>query len=229
MSFQKEFDIFLSYNWSSKVIAQSFFTKLTKEHKLKVWMDDSQLDNRLLYEQLCEGINKSRLFLCLITKKYSESDNCIKEINFASLKKMPLIVVMLENLNISQIGSVGFIIAPVIRYNFYDENLFSSKSYNSMIKSIRANLDTDNNSKLETEKTVEMPVHLPVESEKKEVIFANKDKFIGSFQNGKPHGYGVYIYAEGERYEGEFKLNKKDGFGTYFYSSGDMYEGYWNE
>ena len=62
-----------------------------------VWMDDKELDNSDLDEQLANGIAKSRVFLCCVTKKYSQSDNCKKEITFATTKKKPMIILMFEH------------------------------------------------------------------------------------------------------------------------------------
>lgn len=224
MNNSKKFDVFLSYNWSSKSLASSLFQKLTQDFGLKIWMDDLELDNRMLYEQLCDGIINSKCFLCCITKKYTESDNCIKEINFACLNKTPLVIAMLEDLNISETKSVGFIIAPLTRFNFYYEKdmsrLWSGNSFDSMVKSIQSIVSINSKN-----------IHITEGSEsfnRNECAFPNGDKYIGSFLDGKLNGYGVYIYTkDNERYEGHFINNQKCGLGTYYYASGDIYEGYW--
>lgn len=35
-------------------------------------------------------------------------------------------------------------------------------------------------------------------------FFANKDRYIGDYQNGKPHGIGTYTWGNLSQYEGEF-------------------------
>jgi hypothetical protein len=76
----------------------------------------------------------------------------------------------------------------------------------------------------------------------------NKDKYQGSFQEGKKEGRGVYYFSEGtvfsgiwsndEKLEGELVLFNGDIFvgtfrnnmrfqGTYKYKNGDVYYGEW--
>lgn len=115
------FDIFLSYNWDSKDVVRDLYDKLTANFGYRVWIDDKQLDSGMLYEQLCQGIKNSKCVICCVSEKYAESDNCIKEITFAQMCKKPLIIIMLERLNVSEIGCVGFIIASLTRFNFYKQ------------------------------------------------------------------------------------------------------------
>ena len=98
MSNQLEYDIFLSYNWDHKAHVQKLFDKLSQLN-LKVWIDDKELAHTSLTAQLANGITKSRVFMCCISKKYSESENCKKELFYAILKKKPMIVLMFEHFN----------------------------------------------------------------------------------------------------------------------------------
>ena len=91
-----KFDIFLSYNHDHKSYAKALYNKLTNELNFKVWMDDMQLSHDSLQGQLGDGIINSRVFLCCITKKYSESVNCQRELGLADTKKKPKIILMLE-------------------------------------------------------------------------------------------------------------------------------------
>ena len=143
------FDIFISYNWESKDKVKILYRKLSNEYNLKVWIDDNQLDNNLLYDQLVNGIKNSKIFLCCITKKYSESFNCIREINYASELRKPFIVLMFEELSINEIGCVGFIITPLLRFNcFMDKTMlynWSGPIFESMLKSLNNYLNFDSN------------------------------------------------------------------------------------
>ena len=49
---------------------------------------------------------------------------------------------------------------------------------------------------------------------KGEIIYANKDKYEGTFQNGKKHGKGIYHYTTGGKYKGEWAHDKKQGYGV---------------
>ena len=82
-------------------------------------------------------------------------------------------------------------------------------------------------------------------------VFANGDKYIGDFMDGKPAGKGImyfsngnkymgnwvasyrqgegkYIFKDGHEYLGQFVQNKFSGQGTMTYSNGDRYEGEWS-
>ena len=143
------FDIFISYNWDSKDKVKLLYNTLSNEYNLKVWLDDNQLDNNALYDQLVNGIKNSKIFLCCITKKYSESFNCIREINYASELRKPFIVLMFEELLINEIGSVGFIITPLLRFNCFNDKTmlynWSGPIFESMLKSLNNYLNFDSN------------------------------------------------------------------------------------
>ena len=55
--------------------------------------------------------------------------------------------------------------------------------------------------------------------------FANGDKYVGEFKDGKYHGQGTATYADGGKYIGEFKDGNKNGQGTYIYANGNTYVG----
>ncbi len=54
-----------------------------------------------------------------ITKKYTESKNCVREITYADQISKPLEILMCEKLKVDEIGEIGFIIAPIVRHNLY--------------------------------------------------------------------------------------------------------------
>jgi S1-C subfamily serine protease len=65
-------------------------------------------------------------------------------------------------------------------------------------------------------------------------IFADGDKYIGDWKDGKKHGQGTYIWGDksewaGDRYVGEFQNDEKNGQGTYFYANGTKDEGVWKD
>ena len=55
--------------------------------------------------------------------------------------------------------------------------------------------------------------------------FVNGDKYVGEFKNGKPHGQGTFTYTSGEKYVGEFKNGKPHGQGTWTYEDGRVEKG----
>ena len=142
------FDVFLSYNWKAKSYVRKLYAYLTNVHKLKVWIDDEQLFNNFLFEQLGTAIVDSKCLVCCITKEYTESDNCQRELSYASALKKPIIVLMIENLQINEINpGVGILISPLLRFNLYKE-ISSSHDFDSRgkilsdaVKSIQHVLD----------------------------------------------------------------------------------------
>ena len=55
--------------------------------------------------------------------------------------------------------------------------------------------------------------------------YANGDKYVGEFKDGKRNGQGTYTLASGDKYVGEYKDGKRNGQGTYTFADGDKYVG----
>lgn len=56
------------------------------------------------------------------------------------------------------------------------------------------------------------------------------NRYEGHFQQGQPHGYGVFFYladgpTQGDVYSGEWENGHMTGVGTYFFSYGALYSG----
>ena len=56
-------------------------------------------------------------------------------------------------------------------------------------------------------------------------IWADGDKYIGEFKNGKKDGQGTYTWTNGNKYVGKFKDDKLMGQGTYTFLNGNKYVG----
>jgi hypothetical protein len=71
------------------------------------------------------------------------------------------------------------------------------------------------------------------------VTFINGDKFIGTYKDGRPNGFGQIHYKnsipstnansefEVAQYYGNFFLGKKEGKGKMIWSDGSIFEGQW--
>ena len=55
--------------------------------------------------------------------------------------------------------------------------------------------------------------------------FANGDKYVGEYKDDRRNGQGTVAYADGDRYVGEYKDGKRNGQGTYIYADGDRHVG----
>jgi len=54
-------------------------------------------------------------------------------------------------------------------------------------------------------------------------------KYVGTFSNGMPHGYGICDYANGDRYVGEWQAGSFFGKGVLSTREGTIVDGYWRE
>lgn len=137
----KKFDIFISYQWDLKAEVKLLYNKLKTELNLKVWMDEYELKaGSNLYDQITHGLNDSYCVIALVTKKYSKSENCKLEIEYAQSSNIPMIVLMMERVEIKELGSVGLIVNRKTRLNFYKvedkANLWSGEMFDSLIQSV---------------------------------------------------------------------------------------------
>ena len=109
--------------------------------------------NLLLKIGIIEGIQDSSVVVCCITKAYTVSKNCIREITFADVTlQKPLEILMFENLDIAKIGGIGFIITPLVRHNVFNTsnllNEWSGDEFNKgILKAIKSHLRPDTGSK----------------------------------------------------------------------------------
>jgi len=216
------FDVFLSYNWDHKAHVQRLYDYLTNQLKLRVWIDDKELGITSLSGQLADAINKSRVFICCITAKYSESENCKNEYALASHKRKPIIILMLERLDEKISGEIQIQITNKRRFNCYNdmksvENFINGDNLKQAIKSLLDTLSISNADILPSSTNL----HVGHFNNRANTIqYENGDSYVGDYKDGLKHGKGIYKFAsgnvnDGDVYEGDFK----DG---HFYGKGDV-------
>lgn len=59
------------------------------------------------------------------------------------------------------------------------------------------------------------------------VFKEGSSKYVGSFEDGQPEGFGVCTFANGDRYRGEWSEGAFDGKGTFTLRDGTVVSGYW--
>ncbi len=141
MDNNKKFDLFFSYNHESKKEVKELYQKL-KEHfgnSLMIWIDFEQWVAGVdADELLMKGLKQSNCVLCFITKKYSQSDVCKRELSIA-LKKTHAII-MLEHYNQIE-DAVQFKIEIDTRLNFYwnkdKPSIWVGEEYEKLLKTIK--------------------------------------------------------------------------------------------
>ena len=100
-------DIFVSYNWGIKAEVRKL-CDLLEAQNYKVWLDDKELSggNRPLTAELASAIKSSKIFLCFITNDFCKSYNCNLEVEYASAKKKPMIPLMIEKIDPTDIDDI---------------------------------------------------------------------------------------------------------------------------
>ena len=140
MNTDTKFDLFFSYNHDSTKEVKDLYQKL-KEHygnSLRIWIDSEQWVAGVNSDALLMKVLKhSTCILCFITKKYSQSDNCKRELSFALEK--PHAILMLEHFDIIE-KAVQFNIKIDSRLNFYlnkeKPSMWFGEEYEKLLKTI---------------------------------------------------------------------------------------------
>ena len=117
-------DLFISYEWCIKKEVESFRAKLeSPPSSLKVCRDNKlSSNNESLYLQLGREINRSRLFLFLLTKAYTKSEMCKKELVYAAKIGKTIFCFMLEKMTSDEIGEeIGFIMGNCVYKQYYKD------------------------------------------------------------------------------------------------------------
>ena len=231
------FDVFISYNWNIKEKVRLLYKKLTSEFGLRVWLDEKEIANSNLFREISDGIVKSSIFLCCVTKAYAESDNCVREITLAATEKKPMLVLMFENLKMNELGDVGFIINPIARFNCYQENSFLTDNSNHIFECLIKAIEKCLGSSLRTNEQVltfpngdryEGEVLFGLANGKGTMHFASGEVYTGEWSNGKINGRGVLKYPETNSikiFVGVLRDGKKEGLGTEIMKDETRYEG----
>jgi hypothetical protein len=115
-------DLFISYQWDVQKQVRKLNDFLTSKN-YNVWMDVHQLSagSSCLHSQLASSIKCSKAVICCITSKYVKSNNCYLELNWTNECGKKLIVLMFEDLKVSELDRVGFIISPQLRINLFED------------------------------------------------------------------------------------------------------------
>ena len=120
----KMYDIFISYQWGIQEQVAKFHKKLELSTKYKIWRDENALRQSTegLYDQLAQNINRSKVFLCFLTKKYIASPNCKRELEFAARISKAIIYLMIEKIDVKTelVNAAGFIMGSANYTHCYD-------------------------------------------------------------------------------------------------------------
>lgn len=161
-----DFDIFFSYNQkSAQTNVKALHNKLEAKYpSIRICVDYKMISTEPLMEQIVNGIEKSKAVICFITKDYSNSEICRKELHFAQTENKVVIIVMLDHL--SQINkTTKFLISTNRHINIYRniarniDDVWSGSDYEDLLRSVESALKTNKGSlqaQLEGQKTLQV-------------------------------------------------------------------------
>jgi hypothetical protein len=132
-----KFNFFLSYAHENKEEVMEMLDHLTQSG-LTVWKDTEEMKQGSIDEHMMNGIRNSRVFVACISTKYKDSENCMKEFNYAIAIKKDIIYVLFEKIKgeeerMDQLGVIGF--------HFARKHFYKPHNFDQIIKAIK---DLDN-------------------------------------------------------------------------------------
>lgn len=117
------FDVFISYKWNIKKQVVALHNHISKDNGYSTWRDDDQIiPAHILFQEIAKGITNSKVMIACITKDYSQSINCIREICFAAYQRKTIIPLIFEDVTMADLGAVGFLITPLLYINLFEKN-----------------------------------------------------------------------------------------------------------
>ena len=108
--------LYLSYEDELLKKLRIFHKKLAAPpFNYKIWRNETNLiknNQHSLVDQTCDAIKLSKIFLCFLTNRYTQSVDHKSELNYARTINKIIIILKIENLVIDQVdGSIGMILA----------------------------------------------------------------------------------------------------------------------
>jgi hypothetical protein len=127
------YDIFLSYSDSDRRKAYKICERF-RNYGLTVCIDEFGIDSYSNFQNKYDCINKSRIFISLISNNYINADNCIREFRLCCELNKRKILVMLTNIQLEN-SRIGMQAAGLERCKLYED----IGKFNELIQIIRGN------------------------------------------------------------------------------------------
>ena len=110
--------MFISYQWGKQKQISVLYRRLT-ELGYSCWMDIKQMGGGdSLYDKIDRGVRGSKLVISCVTKKYSLSANCRREVSLSDALKRPIIPLLLEDLKWPPEGPMGMVFTQLLYIDF---------------------------------------------------------------------------------------------------------------
>lgn len=131
-------DLFLSYEPSVESDVKNLCNKL-RNLDMKIWVNFENPKSTI--DQIAKNIRNSKLFVCVLTKKYSESKKFFKEVEYAYDIGTKIVVLYLNDLRIDELQRVGMIVTGLNRVNcFNNPNSWFDDDFNNIKKILELKL-----------------------------------------------------------------------------------------
>ncbi|XP_030833626.1 uncharacterized protein LOC100888215 [Strongylocentrotus purpuratus] len=113
--------VFLSYQWDHQPEVKAI-KKHLEMAGFPCWMDIGQMGGGdQLFAKISQGMRSSKMVLCMVTEKYSNSENCNKEVNLANLLNKPIIPVLIDQTKWPPEGAMSMLFAQLLYIQFFNE------------------------------------------------------------------------------------------------------------
>ncbi|XP_054770128.2 uncharacterized protein LOC129277962 [Lytechinus pictus] len=112
--------VFLSYQWDHQPEVKAI-RKHLEMAGFPCWMDIGQMGGGdQLFAKISQGMRTSKVVLCMVTEKYSNSENCNKEVNLANLLNKPIIPILIDQTQWPPQGAMSMLFAQLLYIQFYN-------------------------------------------------------------------------------------------------------------
>ncbi|CAF3917666.1 unnamed protein product [Adineta steineri] len=112
--------VMLSYQWDSQSLIEKVYNLLTL-YNIRVWMDVHGGVRSNIYQSMAEGVEGAAIICCFLTRKYQDSINVQRELQFAQTQGKIIVPVRLES-GWTESGWLGLITAGLTWINFRNVN-----------------------------------------------------------------------------------------------------------
>ncbi|XP_072164377.1 uncharacterized protein [Diadema setosum] len=113
--------IFLSYQWDHQPEVTAIKNHLEMAG-FPCWMDIHQMGGGdQLHDRINQGMRSAKVVLCMVTEKYSGSENCKREATLASNLNKPIIPILIDRTPWPPEGALAMFFAQLLHIQFYNE------------------------------------------------------------------------------------------------------------
>ena len=167
----------ISYNWGHSKDHAKKIAQILKDHNLPIWMDiEGGMAGGNIYAAMAEGVDKAKAVICLVSKNYSESVNCKKELCTAASQNKIILPCLVDDDYAGQGGWLGLIIAGELYFDFRK----GKNEGEGLIRSIYKQL------KIEPQNVV---ANTPIKLESSEKQLSQEEIFDKNFKGRVYHYY----------------------------------------